>query len=145
VSPAAKNLDKEGSSGYGIVCIILEKPFHGSVVSPQQQRKIECFKNHYFYRQRFSLLSFCGVRLWGPADFGRAADTGPKDMELKSPSGKRTARFPHRKHQELNHCRECHHGSKEGKITPYRENMQVRGSTALNSLPTVCARRVTRK
>ncbi len=73
------------------------------------------------------------ILLWGPADFGRAADTGPKDMELKSPSGKRTARFPHRKHQELNHCRECHHGSKEGKITPYRENMQVEKCVACHN------------
>lgn len=73
------------------------------------------------------------ILLLGPVGIGRAADTGPENMELKSPNGKQTAQFPHGKHQKLYQCRECHHGSKGGELVPYQKNMQFRKCVACHN------------
>ena len=48
---------------------------------------------------------------------GMASDAGPENMELKSYAGKKTARFPHRKHQENFACKECHKQNSESAPT----------------------------
>lgn len=58
---------------------------------------------------------------------GIASDAGPENMELKSSAGKKTARFPHRKHQENFACKECHHAKTEASDkSPYAEGMEIK-------------------
>jgi hypothetical protein len=65
--------------------------------------------------------------LWDAGSLSISLDTGPETMELKSPSGKKTARFPHKKHQESFECKDCHHTRPgDSVISPYKEGMQVK-------------------
>jgi hypothetical protein len=126
--PAAKKLDKEDSSEYGIVCSICKNAFQKfCFVTVAKEKKV--FQKALFFSAALLVI----ILLPGTAGIGRAADTGPENIELKSPRGKRTARFTHWKHQELYQCRECHHGSKEGMRTPYRKNMNVRKCVACHN------------
>lgn len=54
-------------------------------------------------------------------------DIGPEEIVLKSPSRIRSARFPHRRHQEKFTCGQCHHAKNEAGVKiPYKEGMLVR-------------------
>jgi len=49
-----------------------------------------------------------------------AANTGPEEIVLKSAKAKKPALFPHKKHQEMYECSECHHTmTADGKQGPY--------------------------
>jgi len=53
-------------------------------------------------------------------------DTGPEEMVLKTHSGIKSARFPHRSHQAAFDCGQCHHAkSKAGIKLPYSPGMKV--------------------
>ena len=58
-----------------------------------------------------------------------AADTGPADMTLQAVKDKakkpKPAVFPHKKHQEIAKCADCHHGAKDGKRVAYAEGDKV--------------------
>ena len=55
-----------------------------------------------------------------------AADKGPADMVLETAKKKKPAEFPHKKHQDLMPCSECHHGKDDaGKQTAYKEGMKI--------------------
>lgn len=48
------------------------------------------------------------------------ADNGPADMVLKTAKAKKPAAFPHKKHQDMYKCAECHHTKDAtGKQGPY--------------------------
>lgn len=60
----------------------------------------------------FSLTVAGGVSL--------AADAGPVEMTLKTAKGKKPATFPHKKHQDMLKCGDCHHTkTADGKKGPY--------------------------
>lgn len=62
----------------------------------------------------------------GGLSFASDTETGPETMELKSPAGKKAARFPHKKHQDSFACKECHHTRAEDSVqSPYVEGMQI--------------------
>jgi hypothetical protein len=64
--------------------------------------------------------------LWGAGSPSMANDTGPETIKLKSPSGKKPAQFPHKKHQESFTCNDCHHAKTgDSAKSPYEEGMQV--------------------
>ena len=48
-----------------------------------------------------------------------AGNAGPADMVLKTSKGKKPATFPHKLHQDLMKCAECHHTAADGKKGPY--------------------------
>ena len=65
--------------------------------------------------------------LSSPDGLCSANDTGPEEMELRSPAGIRSARFPHKKHQKIYKCKECHHAKADDNMqAPYVEGMAVR-------------------
>ncbi|MBU0484922.1 MAG: cytochrome c family protein [Proteobacteria bacterium] len=48
------------------------------------------------------------------------ADSGPAEMTLVTADAKKPATFPHKKHQDLMGCGECHHTkTDDGKQGPY--------------------------
>ena len=57
------------------------------------------------------------------------ADNGPADMVLQAEKDKakkpKPAVFPHKKHQEIAECGDCHHSAKDGKQIPYAEGQEV--------------------
>ncbi len=58
-----------------------------------------------------------------------AAREGAGDavMILKTARARKPALFPHRKHQDMFECGECHHGANQkGEQTPYVEGMKIR-------------------
>ena len=56
----------------------------------------------------------------------KTIDVGPETMELKTITGKKPARFPHRKHQESFTCEQCHHSKTgNGMQSPYVEGMKI--------------------
>ena len=65
----------------------------------------------------FSLVMTAGLCL--------AADTGPAEMTLETAAAKKPAQFPHKKHQKMYGCGECHHSSADGKQVPYTEGMKI--------------------
>jgi hypothetical protein len=48
-----------------------------------------------------------------------SANAGDADMVLKTAAAKKPAAFPHKKHQDMYPCAECHHGADAGKQAPY--------------------------
>jgi len=49
-----------------------------------------------------------------------SANTGPAEMVLKTAKAKKPAQFPHKKHQDMFKCEECHHTKgADGKQGPY--------------------------
>lgn len=53
--------------------------------------------------------------------------TGPAEMTLKTAAAIKSARFPHKKHQEAYECGTCHHSKSEnGSKKPYIEGMEIR-------------------
>lgn len=49
-----------------------------------------------------------------------ASNAGPAEMVLKTAKGKKPANFPHKKHQDMLKCDECHHTkTADGKQGPY--------------------------
>ncbi len=67
-----------------------------------------------------TFLCFAGISL---------ADNGPADMVLQAEVDKakkaKPAVFPHKKHQEIAKCADCHHGAKDGKQVAYTEGMEI--------------------
>jgi c(7)-type cytochrome triheme protein len=53
-----------------------------------------------------------------------AADQGPAEITLGE-SGKKPALFPHKKHQDMLKCADCHHGMADGKQVPYAEDQKI--------------------
>jgi len=68
-----------------------------------------------------SMFVLCGVAIssW-------AADTGPADITLVSTKAKKPAQFPHKKHQDMFKCEQCHHGIADGKQIPYLEGQEIK-------------------
>jgi hypothetical protein len=60
---------------------------------------------------------------------------GPADMVLETDKHKKTAQFPHRRHQEaLQDCGLCHHAvSEDGKQAPYVVNMEIKKCAACHN------------
>jgi Class III cytochrome C family len=55
-----------------------------------------------------------------------ANNSVPETMVLKTVTGKKPARFPHKMHQKNFACKECHHGKTDsGSISPYVEGMKI--------------------
>ena len=56
-----------------------------------------------------------------------ASYTGPAEIVLKTPAAIKSAKFPHKKHQETFDCGECHHSrSGDGKKYEYVEGMKIK-------------------
>ena len=56
-----------------------------------------------------------------------SADMGPAEIILKTKSARKQARFPHKKHQKIFKCRECHHSRSDNGIKlPYVKGMKIR-------------------
>lgn len=55
-----------------------------------------------------------------------AHHAGPAEMTLKTKKGKKPAAFPHKKHQEMMDCAECHHSKgADGKQQAYSKGMKI--------------------
>lgn len=65
-------------------------------------------------------LCFAGISI---------ADNGPEDMVLQAEKDKakkpKPAVFPHKKHQEVATCADCHHSAKDGKQVAYADGQEV--------------------
>ena len=48
-----------------------------------------------------------------------SADAGPADPVLKTAAAKKPSAFPHKAHQDMYPCAECHHSADAGKQAPY--------------------------
>ena len=60
-------------------------------------------------------------------NFCAAGTIGPEEMELNSPAGIKSARFPHKKHQGIFGCKECHHTKTDDNMqAPYIDGMAVK-------------------
>jgi hypothetical protein len=59
----------------------------------------------------FSLL-FVVVACCATPALSVEVSIGPDEMIMKTPAGKKPAIFPHRKHQEIMACMQCHHVTK---------------------------------
>lgn len=67
------------------------------------------------------------VGLWSTESLSVAVDAGLETMELKGPSGKKPARFPHKKHQESFECKDCHHSKTGDSLkSSYKEGMPIK-------------------
>ncbi len=54
------------------------------------------------------------------AGVSSAVNNGPEEIILQTPSATKPARFPHKKHQAMFKCEECHHTmTADGKKGPY--------------------------
>ena len=84
--------------------------------------------------QKFSLQT--GETLAVTADFTKGeivkesvkgdSGRGPVEIKMQSSRKKKPALFPHRMHQGMYECQECHHGmDDEGKQTAYTEGMAI--------------------
>ncbi len=64
-----------------------------------------------------------------------ADEKGPAEITIvNSKSAKpKPAQFPHRKHQELYKCAECHHGMADGKQVPYVEGQKIQKCEACHN------------
>ena len=62
-----------------------------------------------------------------------AGNNGPEEIVLKSADAKKPARFPHKRHQALFKCEECHHTqSTAGKKGPYVEGQEKKCESCHN-------------
>ena len=51
---------------------------------------------------------------------------GPAVIKMQTSRKRKPALFPHRKHQDMFECANCHHGmDNEGKQVPYSEGMEI--------------------
>lgn len=55
-----------------------------------------------------------------------AAETGPADITLQTEKAKKPAQFPHKKHQEMYKCAECHHDMADGKQVAYVDGQEIK-------------------
>lgn len=55
-----------------------------------------------------------------------AVDTGPAEITLVTAKAKKPAQFPHKMHQGMFKCAQCHHGMKDGKQVPYVEGQEIK-------------------
>ena len=56
-----------------------------------------------------------------------ASNAGPADMVLKTAAGKKHATFPHKAHQDLMPCAECHHTkAADGSKGPYEAGKEAK-------------------
>jgi hypothetical protein len=57
------------------------------------------------------------------------ADKGPEEMTLQAEKDKakkpKPAVFPHKQHQKIAECGDCHHSGKDGKQVPYAEGQKI--------------------
>jgi hypothetical protein len=57
------------------------------------------------------------------------ADKGPEEMTLQAEKDKakkpKPAVFPHKQHQKILECGDCHHSGKDGKQVPYAEGQKI--------------------
>ncbi len=73
----------------------------------------------------------CGTALafllCGLAFTSMAADNGPETITMTATGSAKPkpATFPHKKHQELLKCAECHHGMQDGKQVAYTDGMKI--------------------
>ena len=55
------------------------------------------------------------------------ANNGPAELVLKTAKAKKPAAFPHKKHQDMYKCGQCHHGKDAtGKQTPYVDGQEIK-------------------
>ena len=60
----------------------------------------------------FSLMFVVIVACYATPALSVEVSIGPDEMVMKTPAGKKPATFPHRKHQEIMACMQCHHVKK---------------------------------
>ncbi|MBW2467517.1 MAG: cytochrome c3 family protein [Deltaproteobacteria bacterium] len=61
-------------------------------------------------------------------------DTGPAEMTLKTTAARKSAKFPHKKHQENFTCGICHHSkSEDGRQKPYFQGMKIRSCVSCHN------------
>ncbi|RPH39159.1 MAG: class III cytochrome c [Desulfobulbaceae bacterium] len=65
----------------------------------------------------------CGLMSTGFAEENKGPET--ITMTATGSAKPKPAVFPHKKHQELLKCGDCHHGEKDGKQVPYAEGDPV--------------------
>ena len=78
-----------------------------------------------------SLIFILGLVLAGgmtiAGDKETASDTGPDVIILKTAVAIKSAKFPHKKHQEAFECGECHHSKSDVGIKyPYVDGMEIK-------------------
>jgi len=79
-----------------------------------------------------ALVLFFGLSV--VCDPGIAGDQGPQTLELKTFSGKKPARFPHRRHQKKFACKECHHTKTDtGLKEEYSDDMKIERCVACHN------------
>ncbi len=62
-----------------------------------------------------------------------ASDTGPAEMVLQTAAAKKPANFPHKKHQDMMPCAECHHTmTADGKQGPYEAGKEAKCESCHN-------------
>ncbi|MEN8232742.1 MAG: cytochrome c3 family protein [Thermodesulfobacteriota bacterium] len=72
-----------------------------------------------------SLVLAGGMSIAG--DKETASDTGPDEIILKTAAAIKSAKFPHKKHQEAFECGECHHSKSDDNIKyPYVDGMEIK-------------------
>ena len=60
---------------------------------------------------------------------------GPAVIKMQTSRKRKPAQFPHRKHQEMYGCANCHHGmDSEGKQVPYSEGMEIQHCVTCHNL-----------
>ncbi len=56
-----------------------------------------------------------------------AQDVGPEEIVLRTKKNKKPAKFPHRQHQGVLQCGDCHHTKgDDGKQAAYTEGMEIK-------------------
>ncbi len=61
-----------------------------------------------------------------------AANAGPEEITLQSAEAKKPSKFPHKKHQEMYKCEQCHHTMANGKKGPYAAGEEKKCETCHN-------------
>ncbi len=61
-----------------------------------------------------------------------ASDAGPADITMKSAKAKKPATFPHKKHQDMFKCDQCHHSDDAGKKGPYMAGKEAKCASCHN-------------
>ena len=76
-------------------------------------------------------IVFCFVAITAGVS---AANSGAADMVLKTAKGKKPAAFPHKKHQDMFECAQCHHSKDAtGKKGPYVAGKEAKCESCHNS------------
>ena len=76
-----------------------------------------------------ALICACAVAFLCFAGMSIASDPGPADMVLQAEKDKakkpKPAVFPHKMHQEVAKCADCHHSAKDGKQVAYEDGQKI--------------------